>query len=308
MYILSTEPPEIKGWQAFLKQFLMAAGVLAIVAGVIFFLAFNWDEMGRFGKFALVEGLLVLAVVVYLVWARRRSHWLRATLLLAIALLVGGTLALLGQTYQSGADTWELFALWALLITPLVLVGQTSGLWLLWGGLWNLAMWLYLDAVGLQGWVESLIGGVSLPFVGLNLLLGLVGEMLALGGRRCSYPPFLHNRFAAQMFMGVLMVCLTALAFAALFDSRVSLIWLAGYGLVSMVLAFCYRWLLFDLPLLVGLVLSWVLVGTAAVARLLDLAWQGDHFLLLSIVLMGLSSLGGYWLHGLWKTKGDQPC
>ena len=44
--------------------------------------------------------------------------------LLAAALLTGGLLALIGQTYQTGADTFELFATWAALILPWVLAIQ----------------------------------------------------------------------------------------------------------------------------------------------------------------------------------------
>ncbi len=41
----------------------------------------------------------------------------KAALLLA-TLLLGVFLALFGQTYQTGADPWQLFANWALLILP----------------------------------------------------------------------------------------------------------------------------------------------------------------------------------------------
>ena len=43
--------------------------------------------------------------------------------LLAASLFVGALLALIGQIYQTGADTFEMFAAWAALILPWVLVG-----------------------------------------------------------------------------------------------------------------------------------------------------------------------------------------
>ena len=63
--------------------------------------------------------------------------------LLVAAILLGVLLALFGQTYQTGADTWELFATWAALITPWVIVGRFAGLWMLWLALLNVAIVLY---------------------------------------------------------------------------------------------------------------------------------------------------------------------
>ena len=60
-----------------------------------------------------------------------RRHGVGALLVLA-GLFLGALLALLGQIYQTGADTWELFAWWALLLLPWALAGASQALWLLW--------------------------------------------------------------------------------------------------------------------------------------------------------------------------------
>ena len=52
--------------------------------------------------------------------------------MLFAALLVGALLALVGQTYQTGADTFELFAVCAAAILPWVLVACFPTLWVLW--------------------------------------------------------------------------------------------------------------------------------------------------------------------------------
>jgi uncharacterized membrane protein len=49
-------------------------------------------------------------------------------------------LAIFGQIYQTGADTYELFTGWALLILPWVLFARFGGLWLLWLVLLNVGL------------------------------------------------------------------------------------------------------------------------------------------------------------------------
>lgn len=68
--------------------------------------------------------------------------------LLAASLLVGALLALAGQIYQTGADTWELFAVWALMVFPWVAASRFSALWLFWLGLLNVASSLYFRTWG----------------------------------------------------------------------------------------------------------------------------------------------------------------
>ena len=58
--------PDAPAWRQFLDRLLLFAGTLLLAAGVIFFLAFNWNELGRMAKFALVEVLFVAALVA--VW------------------------------------------------------------------------------------------------------------------------------------------------------------------------------------------------------------------------------------------------
>src|SRR5258708_26902706 len=133
-------------WQRFLDQLLLWLGALLLAAGVIFFFAYNWNDLGRIAKFGLVEALIVAALIV--VWRIGLEHIAGKVTLLAVSLFVGALLALVGQTYQTGADTFELFAAWAVLILPWVLVGRLAALWLVWLGLLNLAVIFYYMIFG----------------------------------------------------------------------------------------------------------------------------------------------------------------
>src|SRR5262245_39590134 len=55
--------PDAARWQRFVSALLLWLGALLLAAGVIFFFAYNWDALGRFAKFGLVEGLLAAAVI-----------------------------------------------------------------------------------------------------------------------------------------------------------------------------------------------------------------------------------------------------
>lgn len=131
-------------WVRFASSAALWMGSVLLAASVVFFIAYNWDALGRFGKLALVEVLWLGAVVTAVSAGITRAPGKAA--LLAAALLTGALLALIGQTYQTGADTYELFATWAALILPWVLIARVAGLWLLWVALLNLAAMLYFQA------------------------------------------------------------------------------------------------------------------------------------------------------------------
>src|SRR3546814_15416019 len=83
----------------------------------------NWNDLGRFAKFGLVGLLLIVAVIGY--WRLGVDRAAGKASLLVASILLGALLALFGQTYQTGADTWELFANWAVLMAPWAL-GRAS--------------------------------------------------------------------------------------------------------------------------------------------------------------------------------------
>ncbi len=84
---------------------------------------------------------LALALVAALAWPRGRAA---ATLL--ATLLLGALLALMGQTYQTGADPWQLFAFWALLALPWMLAARRDLLW---------TFWVLIAATGIGLWIGA---------------------------------------------------------------------------------------------------------------------------------------------------------
>ena len=116
-------PPAPVRWQWLFDRLLLWLGCLCLGAGLVFFVAFNWQALGRLSRLALLE--LPLLAMLLVLWRKPLADTPRQALLLAVALNIGALLALVGQTYQTGADPWQLFATWALLLLPLAALGRS---------------------------------------------------------------------------------------------------------------------------------------------------------------------------------------
>ncbi|MDR2573426.1 MAG: DUF4401 domain-containing protein [Desulfovibrio sp.] len=132
--------PDPAAWRRFWLWVLQLGGALSLVCGVIFFIAWNWADMHPFAKFGLLQALLAACLGAAL-YKGPETH-AGVLCLLGGGILVGPLLAVYGQTYQTGAEVWELFRGWTLALLPLALAGQRPFLffllWItasLWGGL-----------------------------------------------------------------------------------------------------------------------------------------------------------------------------
>jgi uncharacterized membrane protein len=157
------------------------AGVLSLASGIIFLIAFNWQHMSVYTRFALIQVPLLAAVLV--AWFNGVDELPGKLALLFAVLTTGALLALFGQTYQTGADVDELFLGWALLALPWVIACRYAPCWALWLLLANAAMGLYVGFDD-HGWLIELFRSHwgwspwSLSFL-LNLLLYITLLMLA---------------------------------------------------------------------------------------------------------------------------------
>ncbi len=124
---------------------LLAAALLGL--GVVMWIAANWQAMGRVGHFALLQSLVLTTGLgaAFLLPAR-------PALGLLCLLSVGALFAYFGQTYQTGADPWQLFALWAALTLPLCWATRSDVLWAPWALVAATAITLWTYAQGGQHW------------------------------------------------------------------------------------------------------------------------------------------------------------
>lgn len=116
-------------WALWIMRLSIGLGTALLLLGVIFFFAYNWHAMPKWSKLALIEGAMVLCFVgAYAVGIQRLVG---QYLLLSGTLLIGVFFAVFGQIYQTGADAWQLFALWALLMLGFVGLSRFPAQWLL---------------------------------------------------------------------------------------------------------------------------------------------------------------------------------
>jgi len=281
--------PDAAAWRRFLDRLLLWIGVLCLTAALAFFVAYNWSDLGRFAKFGLVQAVLLAAIGLH--WKLGPDRLSGKAALLGAAVLTGVLLALFGQTYQTGADTWELFATWAALILPWVLLGRLAALWLLWIALLNAAVMLYFRVFpGPFGWISRVEHM-------LLLLFALDTAALAAWELAARRLPWLAQRWAAWLLAVGSAAAATAMALHAIFASGETGVaaavlypaWLVAWYLV-------YRRLLPELFMLaVGCLSAIVVVTGALTEHLLD--WnEPGAFLLIALAVAGMAAAAAIWL------------
>lgn len=164
-------------WACWARHALLALGLGHLLAGIVFFFAYNWAELATVGKFAAIEAGILAAALVAL-W-RGADRLDGAAALVAASVLTGVLLAVIGQVYQTGADPWQLFALWALLSLPWTLASNNAAHWLVWLAVLHVAIFLAV----MERLVSREIVSETLAMTGMSLLPVLVLAARELGVR-----------------------------------------------------------------------------------------------------------------------------
>jgi uncharacterized membrane protein len=297
---LSVASPPRTEWRSFLSTTLMALGTLLVLSGVIYFFAYNWAALHRFGKL----GLIAAALVGTAVGAWRLGEGLAGQLsLLASAVLVGALLAVYGQAYQTGADPYELFVGWAVLILPWVLLARFAPLWLFLVLLVNTGIVLF--------WVQVLDGDEDTA-AWLAVVLGLLN-----GFAWATYEHFanaglswLQGRWVPRGLAVMTVAPLLAAAVAFIVapsevgpGAGVALLLVMGSLAAEYAL---HRHLRGELFLLTLGVLSAMTLATTFVGRLLIVDANVDEFSLfiLPFVVIGEVALAVWWLRNEARATG----
>ncbi|TJZ65011.1 DUF2157 domain-containing protein [Chitiniphilus eburneus] len=148
--------PDTARWRVLTDRLLLGCGVLALLSGIVMMFAANWLAWPRLGRVALAAAVLLAAMAA--AWGTRRDPAAHRWAVFAVATLAGVLLAVIGQAYQTGADAWQLFALWALLALPWALYARWLPLWALWLAIASLALVAWQGVHRLDIWF-LLFGG-----------------------------------------------------------------------------------------------------------------------------------------------------
>lgn len=287
-------------WRSFLKVGLLWGAFLSICFGALFFFAFNWQEMSRMTKFSIIEVLMVIASLIYTLFSSKLP--LSLIVLVSMTLLTGVLLALVGQTYQTGADPWQLFFVWAILVLPWTLLTKKAILWVIWVVLLNVSLYLYLSiSLGIFAVVfnsvfnsESTIFIFALFNAALLILFEVKQQWLTNNNRRVS-----------QLLVLLSGVPLTLLAIFSTLDSHHNFsnyfyyfIWAAG-------VFYWYQYKQPDLFVLSTFSLSVIIFIMSLFAKLLEGNFDAGGFLVLSLSMIVLSTVAGVWLKKTAKTMNE---
>jgi len=292
--------PDDRAWRGFVDHLLLWCGGLALTFSALFFVAYNWDDMSRFAQFGLAECLLVLAIVTY---CKRGKHEVMGKVsLLAATIFLGVLLALFGQTYQTGADPWQLFFIWALLILPWAAIGRFPAIWVVWVMLVNLSIVLYFQAIrGILSFIIVSDTGMLWSVFAFNSLVLGTWELMS------NKWHWITGRWAFRLLAMMSGTAITMLALYAIFDRKgdnlpAEVFWAAWLAVVF----YIYRNKRPDLFMLAGgclsaIVVTVVFMGKHLAANISDGAFVYLIFLFLALLVMAMGTVTALWLRSVHR-------
>lgn len=237
-------------WRPWLVLMFLALGATLTLAAILYFFASNWSWLRAATRFALVESGFA-ACVGGAMAMQTRSPRAADIALTAAGTLTGVFWAVFGQIYQTGADAWQLFALWALCVTPWLLLRPSAALWALWLTVGNVALGLWVGQTGLLAakspWGEPLgrLTTPLLPLIAANAALwaGCLAMERLYPAARQRARLFGLMALAFLLIVACFAVCVR-LVETVLGGNRgdVSIPLSAGAGLVALALAALYAW------------------------------------------------------------------
>lgn len=225
---LGEHPQEPFGTKGKLPTGLAILGAALGGMGIVFFIAANWGSLGRTTSFALLQIIIAAMCAGTLM----RPAW-RAPLSVIAFFAIGGLFAYFGQTYQSGADPWQLFAIWAALTLPLCLAVRHDALWTpwvlvamtavsLWAGvdtshLWDVSstqMMAYLSGWSAAMLLTFALGPLLTRFTGAGIWALRTSLTLTVMMITSAALVALFQNDGAQLYLfGLLMLCATGAPF-----------------------------------------------------------------------------------------------
>jgi len=272
--------PTPRAWARFAGLALLLAGAALCLVGIFFFFAYNWADLHRFAKFALIQAAL-LAAAGYALW-RGLERLDGQVALFAACALVGVLLAVFGQVYQTGADAYTLFLFWATLIAVPTLLARNAPLWMLFAVLLNLSLY--------YAWEQRIADFWDLrpaALFALNAVLLLAWELVRGRGAAWMRPPWYGRALLALAAWWGTVLLLGAI------DSRwITLdgtlpIWIAPIVALALggLAAHHYLRRAPDLPALSLLALCAIVIITAQISQLVG--WDSTFsFLLLGVLVL----------------------
>ncbi|WP_010283516.1 GDYXXLXY domain-containing protein [Bacillus timonensis] len=166
------------------------ASISLFLSGILYFFAANWPEFTRFEKLILAVFGMLLFYILSMISTKFLSYqlFLGKWFLVAGAISFGLCVALIGQIYNSHADSYVLFLVWLIPTLLLALSTRYSPVAILSFVLFHLAYWFYMNPssysivrTDFQEWLIFLIIAV------LNLIVFIISFTHLLSNKAIRY-------------------------------------------------------------------------------------------------------------------------
>jgi uncharacterized membrane protein len=226
-----------KSWNKWALGALLALGVGHVLAGVIFFFAYNWNDLADMTKFAIIGGAMVSSIIAWIVLkldsAPAQAFGIISTV------LFGVFLAVFGQVYQTPTTIYAPFVLWAVLTLPFAAASKSRAHWAVWIAIFIVAVTSYVNAGVRPMRSDVFANGLHVGLgAGFALLVAAYDKLITLA----------KGIKSPDWFRLYLIAISGAFAFAgfteAFWDNHgasKTLLWLASIGVALGLLAYLYR-------------------------------------------------------------------
>lgn len=274
-----------KNIKFYINYVLLFFGILSIVIGSIFFFAYNWNVLNKWHKFIIANLFLIITSLFAMKGDIKNIK--NRLLFLGLSILIGGYIALIGQVYHSGADTYQLFLIWGLLILPIVLSLNFAPLWLLGIILLNLTLIFYYRTFFGFGFVELNF------YTGFTILIIINSTIMAIFALKSK--DIIIPRFINLFNNGVVTVLVLSSIFQEEYHFTIALylLWISG------------NFYLFRIREVRTFQLSMCLMSILAtsIGVYIKLAFESldemTNFFVLAVIAISISSLGVKWLRSI---------
>ncbi|KXX70584.1 DUF2157 domain-containing protein [Flammeovirga sp. SJP92] len=134
-------------WNNTLRIIMLTLGLGFFAIGLMFFYAYNWDDLSKTGKLLSAELVVICSVALFIFY--RNNTIYSKIIATAISFLIGVMFAVFGQVYQTGANAYDFFLGWSFSIALIVFLTDFAVLWFLYLLLVSTTWHFYiLQAVG----------------------------------------------------------------------------------------------------------------------------------------------------------------
>ena len=249
---------EKENFTTFFSHLFTLLGTIFLASGVMFFIAYNWEVLGKFFKFGIVE-FAILGSFVLAYFLKEESFGFKSAIVVG-SFLIGVLLALFGQVYQTGAQPYELFVTWVLLVLPIALLTKFSAIWLFEIVLINFIIFLY-DFNYIMSYSESRYAKIDTLFI-VNFVILIAWSLLS------NHISFLNKKYAIRFIATLATFWGTVAVIQFMIDRHSSAIGILAYMFFMVYMFYRYRVKEIDIYILSILLFSLNLSALSLLARM----------------------------------------